>query len=92
MCISVCIYIYIYIYTYRHMCVYIYIYIYMYIAMLVLLYGFTSYTLTKSFEKMLNRNYTRMLHTVLNKSWKQHSTKQQLYGHLPLISQTLITK
>ena len=23
-----------------------------------------------------------MLHTVLNKSYKQHPTKQQLYGHL----------
>ena len=30
-----------------------------------------------------------MLHTVLNKSWKQHSTKQQLYGHIPLISQII---
>ena len=32
------------------------------------------------------RNYTRMLHAVFNKSWKQLSTKQQLYGHLPPIS------
>ena len=30
-----------------------------------------------------------MLCTVLNKSWKQHSTKQHLYGHLPPISQTI---
>ena len=28
-----------------------------------------------------------MLHAVLNKSWKQHPTKQQLYSHLPPISQ-----
>ena len=34
-------------------------------------------------------NYTRMLHAVLNKSWKQHPTKQQLYGQLPPISQTI---
>ena len=27
--------------------------------------------------------------TVLNKSWKQHSTKQQQYGYLPPISQTI---
>ena len=30
-----------------------------------------------------------MLHAILNKSWKQHSTKQQLYSHLTLISQTI---
>ena len=30
-----------------------------------------------------------MLYAVLNKSLKQHPTKQQLYGHLPPISQTL---
>ena len=26
---------------------------------------------------------------VLNKSWKQHPTRRQLYGHLPPISQTI---
>ena len=30
-----------------------------------------------------------MLRAVLNKSWKQHPTKKQLYGHLPHISQTI---
>ena len=34
-------------------------------------------------------NYTRMLCVVLNKSWKHHPTKQQLYGYLPSISQTI---
>ena len=34
-------------------------------------------------------NYKRMLHAILNKSWKQHPTKQQLYDHLPLILQTI---
>ena len=29
----------------------------------------------KHLEKKLDGNYTRMLSTVLNKSWKQHSTK-----------------
>ena len=33
-----------------------------------------------------------MLCAVLNKSWKQHPTKQLLYGHLPLISQTIKVK
>ena len=39
--------------------------------------------LTKQMEKKLGGNYTRMLWAVLNKSWRQHPTKQQLYGHLP---------
>ena len=30
-----------------------------------------------------------MLWAILNKSWKQHPTKQQLYGHLPLISKSI---
>ena len=37
-------------------------------------------------EKSLGGNYTRILCAVLNKSWKQHPIKQQLYGHLPPIS------
>ena len=32
-------------------------------------------------KKKLNGNYTRMLHAVLSKFWKQHSSKQQLYEH-----------
>ena len=30
-----------------------------------------------------------MLQAILNKSWGQHPTKQQLYGHLPPISKTI---
>ena len=33
-----------------------------------------------------------MLLAILNKSWRQHPTKQQLYGHLPLIMQTIKIK
>ena len=43
----------------------------------------------KHVEKRLSGNYSRMLHAVLNKFWKQHSTKQQLYSHSPLILQTI---
>ena len=39
--------------------------------------------------KKLNRNYTRMLWGVLNKSWRQHPTKQQLHDHLPPITKTI---
>ena len=40
-------------------------------------------------EKKLNGNYTRMLWAILNKSWRQRPTKQQLYGHLPPITKTI---
>ena len=50
----------------------------------VLLYGCTTWTLTKRFEKKIDGNYTRMLRAILNKSWRQHRTRHQLYGHLPL--------
>ena len=39
--------------------------------------------------KSTSVNYTRMLRAILNKSWRQHSTKQQLYGHLPPITKTI---
>ena len=51
----------------------------------ILLYGCTTWTLTKRLEKKLDGNYTRMLRAILNKSWWQHPTRHQLYGHLPPI-------
>ena len=30
-----------------------------------------------------------MLHAILNKSWRQHPTRHQLYGHLPPIPKTI---
>ena len=58
-------------------------------VVLILLYGCTTWTLTKRLEKRLDGNYTRMLRAILNKSWRQHSTKHQLYGHLPPITKTI---
>ena len=55
----------------------------------ILLYGCTTWTLTKRMEKKLDGNYTRMLQAILNKSWRQHPTKQQLYGHLQPIMKTI---
>ena len=55
----------------------------------ILLYGCTTWMLTKQLEKKLDGNYTRMLRAILNKSWRQHPTKHQLYGHLPLITKTI---
>ena len=55
----------------------------------ILLYGCTTWTLTKRLEKKLDGNYTRMLKAILNKSWRQHPTRHQLYGHLPPITKTI---
>ena len=54
-----------------------------------LLYGRTTWTLTKRLEKKLDGNYTRMLQAILNKSWRQHPKMHQLYGHLPPITKTI---
>ena len=55
----------------------------------ILLYGCTTWTLTKRLEKKLDGNYTKMLQAILNKSWRQHPTRHQLYGHLPPIMKTI---
>ena len=55
----------------------------------ILLYGCTTSTLAKQMEKRLDCNSTRMLPAILNKSWRQHPTKQQLYGQLPPITKTI---
>ena len=55
----------------------------------ILLYACTTWTLTKCMEKKLEGNYTRMLRAILNKSWRQHPTKQQQYIHLPPVMKTI---
>ena len=55
----------------------------------ILLNGCTTWTLTKRMEKKLGGNYTRMLRAILNKSWRQHSRIQQLYGHQAPITKTI---
>ena len=57
--------------------------------MSILLYGWTTWTLTKWLEKKLDGYYTRMLRAILNKSWRQYPTKHQLYGHLLPITKTI---
>ena len=58
-------------------------------VVLILLYGCTTWTLTKPLEKKLDSNYTRMLRAILNKSWWQLPTTNQLYDHLPPITKTI---
>ena len=55
----------------------------------ILLYGCTTWTLTKRLEKKVDGNYTRMLRAILKKSWRQHPTKHQLYDHLFPITKTI---
>ena len=52
---------------------YLYIYIYIY----------------KRLKKKIDGNYTRMLRAILNKSWRQHPTRHQLYGQLPPVTKTI---
>ena len=54
-----------------------------------MLYGCTTWTLTIRMERKLDGNYTRILQAILNKSWRQHPTKQQLYAHLLPITKTI---
>ena len=76
------------VHTYTH--TYIYIYIFFQTAVVsILLYGCTTWTLTKRLEKKLDGNYTRMSRAILNKSRRQHPTRHQLYGHLPPITKTI---
>ena len=58
-------------------------------VVLILLYGCTTWMLTKQLKKKLDGNYTRMFQAILNKSWWQHPTRHQLYGPLPLITKTI---
>ena len=37
----------------------------------------------------LDGYYTSMLRAILNKSWRQHPTRHQLYDHLPPITKTV---
>ena len=55
-----------------------------------LLYGCTTWTLTKRMEKRLDCSYTRMLQAILNKSRRQQPPKnQQLHGHQSPIRKTI---
>ena len=55
----------------------------------ILQYRCPTWMLTKRMEKKLDSNYTRMLQAILNKSSRQHLTKQQMYGYLHPITKTI---
>ena len=56
----------------------------------VLIYGAPTWTLTKALLSRLDGTYTRMLRVVLDISWREHPTRQRLYGKLPLLSNTIV--
>ena len=59
------------------------------VVMSTLLYVCTTWTLNKRIEEKFDSNYTRMLRAIRNKYWRQHPTKQQMYGHLPPITKNI---
>ena len=58
----------------------------------ILLYWCITCMLTEPIEKKLDENCTRMIQVILNKYWKLHLMKQQLYSHLPPIYKTIQIK
>ena len=60
----------------------------LYSVVSILLYECTTWTLTKRIEKKLDDDCTRRLRAILNKPWRHHPTKQQLYCHSPPITKT----
>ena len=91
-CVCVCVCLCVRIVTYANICIFSWPMKHSFfqaVVMAILIYGCTTWTLTKRLEKKLDGNYTRMLRAILNKSWRQHPTRHQLYGHLPPITKTI---
>ena len=57
--------------------------------MSILQYKCITWMPTKRIEKKLDENWTKMPRAIMNKSWMQHTMKQQLYGHLPPFFETV---
>ena len=52
----------------------------------VLLYGCEAWTLTAQMECNIDGVYTRMLRTVLNVTWEDHTKNVDLFGTLPRVT------
>ena len=53
----------------------------------ILLYGCQTWTVNKTLQKRMDGCYTRMLRMVLDVSWKERRTNQDLYQDLPKLSE-----
>ena len=58
----------------------------------ILLYGSSTWTLTKQEEKALDGTYTRMLRKALNINWSERTSNHTLYGSLSRVSETIRTR
>ncbi|XP_047486517.1 uncharacterized protein LOC125037418 [Penaeus chinensis] len=56
------------------------------------LYGSETWTLTKSLNDELDGTYTRLLRHILNISWREHITNEELYKELPKLSENIRTR
>ncbi|XP_068708015.1 uncharacterized protein [Montipora foliosa] len=52
----------------------------------VLLYGCEAWTLTTQMERNIDGVYARMLRTVLNATWEDHTKNVDLYGTVPRVT------
>ena len=55
----------------------------------ILLYGSETWTLSSKQHQRLDGAYTKLLMRIKNISWKSHPTIQQIYCHLPHVSQVI---
>ena len=55
----------------------------------ILLYGAEGWTLTNQLEARLDGCYTRLLMRVLNLNWRDHPTREEIYGDLPKVSEVV---
>ena len=58
----------------------------------ILVYGCESWALNDTMEKDLNGTYTRMLRKVLNVHWSSHTTNEELYGELPVLTDKIAAR
>ena len=79
------------IYAYLYACVCVYLYVYAYVCVCACIYDIYAYISIYAYiyVYIYMNNYTRMLRAILNKSWQQHPTRHQLYGHLPPITKSI---
>ena len=67
----------------------VHIYTYMYIYVYIHKYTYIFSRVLSGFFIYLSTFFLWMLRAILNKSWRQHPTRHQLYDHLPPITKTI---
>ena len=55
----------------------------------VLLYGYSTWTITMALGRKLDGTYTRLLRAAINVKWQSHTIKQILHGNLPKVTSTI---